>query len=69
MPPPPPCCRNAIREQITALINPVPTVLSQVTAACPVFNASTGANRSSRGYEGGVKSDAPSRKKGGGAAD
>jgi hypothetical protein len=32
-----PGCRNAIREQITALINPVPTVLSQVTAACPVF--------------------------------
>jgi hypothetical protein len=36
----PTCCRNAIREQITALINAVPTVLSQVTAACPVFIAS-----------------------------
>jgi hypothetical protein len=25
------------KQQITALINPVPTVLSQVTPACPVF--------------------------------
>jgi hypothetical protein len=30
----PPRYRNAIREQNTALINPVPTVLSQVNASC-----------------------------------
>ncbi len=46
-----PRCWNAIREQITALINPVPTVLSQVTAACPGFMASNKLARHDRPHD------------------
>lgn len=37
-PPPHPRCWDAVREQIGALIDPNPTVLSQVTAGWPGFS-------------------------------
>ncbi len=43
MPPPHSRCQKAIPARIAALLNPIPTrVLSQVTAACPVFIVSEG---------------------------